>query len=108
MNGNDGFPPTSRYAAVETTTMPAEDGGEIAYLKRRVVPAPESLVAIQQHVVIASDRLDVVTAQYLGDPEQFWQLCDANGAFEPAQLVAEPGARLRVALPQGVPGASQV
>ena len=108
MNGNDGFPATSRYANVETATMMDADGSEIAYLRRRFVPAPGALAQIQEHIVIASDRLDVVTAQHLGDPEQFWQICDANRAFEPAQLVAVPGTRLRVTLPQGVPGATQL
>ena len=36
--------------------------------------------------MIDGDRLDNVSAQYLGDPEQFWRLCDANNAMEPEEL----------------------
>jgi hypothetical protein len=27
-----------------------------------------------------------VTARYLGDPTQFWRLCDANGVLHPVEL----------------------
>ena len=39
------------------------------------------------------DRLDLITARTLGDPEQFWRICDANDALDPDDL-AEPGRRL--------------
>ena len=32
------------------------------------------------------DRLDLITARTLGDPEQFWRVCDANDALDPAEL----------------------
>ena len=32
------------------------------------------------------DRLDNIAARYLGDPEQFWRICDANGAMRPDEL----------------------
>jgi hypothetical protein len=105
MNDN-GFSPTSRYAGISTAVHRTADGREIVHLTRRTVPRPETLAQVTDHLVHAGDRLDNLAAQYLGDPEQFWQLCDANGAFEPAALVAEPGARLRVTLPRGVPGPS--
>jgi hypothetical protein len=41
-----------------------------------------------------------LTARALGDPEQFWRICDANNAMYPPDLVAEPGQRLRVPVPQ--------
>ena len=34
------------------------------------------------------DRLDVMAAQYLGDPELFWRICDANGAMRPEEFTA--------------------
>ena len=40
-----------------------------------------------------SDRLDNVTAVYLGDPEQFWRVCDANNALRPAEM-EEDGRRI--------------
>jgi hypothetical protein len=102
------FPPTSRYASTPTATFKTADGREIVYLRRRFVPAPESLAQVREHIVQAGDRIDTVTAQQLGDPEQFWQLADANGAFDATELTEEPNRRLRVTLPQGVPGAAHV
>ncbi len=46
------------------------------------------------------DRLDLITAKTLGDPEQFWRVCDANNAMNPFDLTAEPGRTLRVPVPQ--------
>jgi hypothetical protein len=56
---------------------------------------------IAEHTVEEGDRLDNVTARYLGDPEQFWQLCDANDAMVPDELTEEIGRRLKVAMPNG-------
>lgn len=98
------FPPTSRYAPIETATWTAPDGRTIVYLRRRFVPPPERFALLQEHVVTQGDRLDNVTAQYLGDPEQFWRLCDANGALHPDELIEEVGRRLRITLPEGIPG----
>ena len=56
-----------------------------------------------EHVVVAGDRLDNLAAQVLGDPEQFWRLCDANGAMLPDELL-EIGRALRITMPEGIPG----
>ena len=53
------------------------------------------------------ERLDNIAAQYLGDPEQFWRICDANGAMRPDELTETVGRRLRITLPEGIPGAPQ-
>jgi hypothetical protein len=98
------FPPTSRYYLVETATLERADGETIAYLRRRFVPHPERMALIQEHVVALGDRLDNVTARYLDDPEQFWRLADANRALRPEELVEIVGRRLRITLPEGVPG----
>ncbi|MDT8760896.1 hypothetical protein MZO42_19525 [Sphingomonas psychrotolerans] len=100
------FPPTSRYAAVETATTESADGILTIYLRRRFVPQPERFAAVREHVVSQGERLDNVTALYLDDPEQFWRLCDANRAMRPADLLERIGRRLRITLPEGVPGAS--
>lgn len=102
------FPPTSRYHAIETATVETGDGKTIIYLKRRFVPQPERFTLLQEHVVVQGDRLDNITARYLGDPEQFWRICDANGAMRPDALTEEIGRRLRIALPEGIPGLSSV
>lgn len=96
------FPETSRYARVEITKWTAPDGKTYAHLKRRFVPAPDRFAELREHVVIQGDRLDNITAEYLGDPEQFWQLCDANGAMKPEELETI-GRKLRITLPVDIP-----
>jgi len=98
------FPPNSRYNGIGTAKLTTTDGGTLVFLKRRVVPAPGQFSLIQEHSVIQGDRLDNVTAQYLGDPEQFWRLCDANGAIRPDELTETIGDTVRITLPQGFPG----
>ncbi|MGE5217813.1 MAG: LysM domain-containing protein [Chloroflexota bacterium] len=98
------FPPNSRYQGIGTAKLTLADGRAIVFLKRRFVPAPEEFALIQEHSVIQGDRLDNVTAKYLGDPEQFWRLCDANGAIRPDELTETIGAKVRITLPQGIPG----
>lgn len=98
------FPPTSRYAQIETTTLALDDGTVVRYLRRRFVPPPGRFTVIQEHAVVEGDRLDNVTARYLGDPEQFWRICDANAAMRPDALTERVGRRLRITLPEGVPG----
>lgn len=98
------FPASSRYYGSETATLEIADGNTVAYLKRRFVPAPERFALLQEHTVTQGERLDNLANQYLGDPEQFWRLCDANRAMNPEDLTATPNRRLRITLPEGVPG----
>ena len=102
------FPPTSRYAGISTATATAgtPDGHPIVYLLRRFVPQPERLAPIGEHVVAQGERLDMIAAAELGDPELFWRVCDANRALRPAELTEQPGRRLRIALPDGSPEAN--
>jgi len=97
------FPPTSRYYGIETTILETTEGKAVIYLKRRFVPPRERFELLQEHVVTQGERLDNITARYLGDPEQFWRICDANGAIRPEEL-EEIGRRLRITLPEGIPG----
>ena len=57
-------------------------------------------VTLVEHLVGQSDRLDNITALYLGDPTQFWRICDANLALNPDELTDEPGETIRIALPK--------
>jgi hypothetical protein len=98
------FPPTSRYALTPTMTFVRADGSMVTYLKRRFVPAPENLALLQWHQVVQGERLDNIAAKYLGDPEQFWRLCDANRALRPQELTETIGEKLRITLPEGIPG----
>ena len=98
------FPPTSRYYSIETASLETHDRRQIIYLKRRFVPPPERFSLLQEHRVVEGDRLDNITARYLGDPEQFWRVCDANRTMRPDELTEEIGRRLRITLPEGLPG----
>ena len=98
------FPITSRYYNIERAELETADGRKIVYLRRRFVPPAERFELLQEHVVTEGDRLDNITAQYLGDPEQFWRVCDANNAVRPDELTEEVGRRLRITLPEGIPG----
>jgi hypothetical protein len=98
------FPPNSRYHAIPLARMTVPDGREIVYLRRRFIPPPEEFSTLQEHRVVQGDRLDTLAATYLGDPEAFWRLCDANGALRPEELLDVPGHRLRITLPAGIKG----
>jgi len=102
------FPTNSRYQYTGTARLVWPDGSEVVYLKRRFVPQPERFVLLQEHLVVEGDRLDNITARYLGDPEQFWRVCDANRAMRPNELTEEIGRRLRITMPEGMPGAPVV
>jgi hypothetical protein len=97
------FPPTSRYHGIATKTYPKPDGSGVVYLARRFVPPPERFSLLQEHRVAEGDRLDNLAARYVGDPELFWRLADANNAIRPEELTSELGRRLRITLPEGIP-----
>ena len=106
LQGGDGsanpFPPNSRYHGIPISTMSAPHGRTIVYVSRRLVPAPERFAVVQEHTVAQGDRLDNIAARYLGDPEQFWRLCDANAALRPEDLTETIGQCIRIALPEGM------
>ena len=94
------FEPTSRHYDLPVATHVTHDGREIAYKRRRFLPRAEDMTILVDVTFVQGDRLDLIAARLLGDPEQFWRLCDANDAMNPADLTAEPGAVIRVAAPQ--------
>jgi len=101
--------PTSRYYGIETAELTVLDAvGEprvVAYLRRRFVsgalgvPSSTTLVS---HAIVQGERLDHLAARYLGDPTQFWRICDANNVLRPEELVEEPGRRVDIPLPGGL------
>ena len=94
------FEPTSRYHAIPTATHPTPGGRESAYKRRRFLPRGGAMPLLVEVVVGQGDRLDLIAARTLGDPEQYWRVCDANDAMNPADLTAEVGRTLRVPVPQ--------
>ena len=82
------FSITSRYYGIQQVKFETADGKTIAYVRRRFVPPVERFALLQEHSVAEGERLDNITAQYLGDAEQFWRICDANNAVRPDELPA--------------------
>jgi hypothetical protein len=99
------LPPTSRYYGIPTATLPAPDGETaIVYLRRRLLPPAERFALLKERVVSEGDRPDHIAAAELGDAEAFWRIADANSAMRPEDLTSTPGRRLRITLPEGIPG----
>lgn len=98
------FPATSRYYGIETAGFEQKNGETVVYLKRRFVPTANRFALLQEHTVTEGDRLDNITHQYVGNPEQFWQVCDANNVMHPDELTDTIGRRIRITLPEGIPG----
>jgi hypothetical protein len=99
------FASGSRYAGLEIATVrlrqPDGSDRDIRYARRRLLPPVDQHTTLLEHTVAAGERLDLLAARYLGDPTQFWRLCDATGAVRPEELevigavvvVAMPGKR---------------
>jgi hypothetical protein len=94
------FTPRSRYYNIETATHESEGERPIAYVRRRFLPRGERMPVLVELAIAEGDRLDLITARTLGDPEQFWRVCDANNAMNPADLTGDAGLSLRVPIPQ--------
>ena len=96
----------SRYDSVDTAVVDVPDGvgGErtVRYLRRRALPDPTQIRPLALHEVGADDRLDLVTARYLGDPTAFWRVADANAALDSDDLVGPDAEGDLVIIP--VPG----
>jgi hypothetical protein len=103
MTQNSPFSPTSRYYGIATATFMDSAGVEHAYVCRRFVPPMQAFATLQLHTVTQGERYDTLSAQYLGDPLQFWRLADANGVSDPTDLET-PGRSVRITLPAGIPG----
>ncbi|HJP92680.1 MAG TPA: hypothetical protein VJ875_12045 [Pyrinomonadaceae bacterium] len=98
------YPITSRYYGIEMAELTLPNGKTVVYLRRRFVPPPDRFQLLQLHTVTEGERLDNITAKYLGDPEQFWRVCDANNAMRPQELTETIGRQIRITLPEGITG----
>lgn len=95
------FTKSSRYHKLPQRTWRAKDGDEVVYVGRRLVPrVPKP--SDRYTVIEPGERLDLVAARALGQPELFWRLCDDNGIldpfdpFESREAAQVRGRRLRV------------
>lgn len=84
------FETSSRYYDVETIRRIVTDrnGNEriLAHKKRRVIPSYDEQPTLIEHRFAEGNRLDNITARYLGDPTLFWRVCDANNVVRPEEL----------------------
>jgi hypothetical protein len=97
------FDPGSRYAGLDVVTIgvPDADGGrrDVRYVRRRIIAPADGMTTLVEHTVAQGERLDQITARYVGDPTQFWRVCDANNVAGPDDLEAA-GRVIRIALPR--------
>jgi hypothetical protein len=98
------YPRTSRYHGIPTAVHTMPDGRQVRYLTRRLLPQPSAFTAIATHEVSVGDRPDLLANRYLGDSGQWWRIADANPVLDPRELTERPGRRVRITLPEGVPG----
>ena len=94
------FDSNSRYYNLPTTTITLADGRTIVYIRRRFIPDASKIVIVAEHIVAQGDRLDNISARYLGDPEQYWRVADANWVLRPEDLTDSVGRRVRIAQPE--------
>ena len=95
------FESTSRYYNIETVkmTVGGDEGARvISYKRRRIIPSGETMMTLVEHTVTQGDRLDNLAARYVGDPEQFWRVCDANNVLRPEELTEEIGRIIKIGL----------
>jgi len=89
------FPPNSRHHTTPVLLHRAADGREIPFLARRIIPLPID-EGTATHTVREADRLDLIAARALADPERRWAIADANPCRDPDTLTATPGRALRL------------
>lgn len=87
------FDPTSRYAPVADYNVTDDQGRMVTIKKVRYIAPVDAPVT---HRVSQPDRPDLLGFQYYQAPEHFWRIADANSAMDPAELVAEPGQRIKI------------
>lgn len=95
------FEATSRYFEIEEATISLGQAPEnrlVRYKRRRFIPPAEASPTLAIHTYVKGERLDNITASYLGDPTLFWQVCDGNVVLHPDELTEEVGRAFRVAI----------
>jgi hypothetical protein len=91
------FDRDSRYAKAPIKTLIDDQGREIAYAARRLIPDAPRIIA--QAPVQDGDRLDLLAARAFGDARAAWRVMDTNPDPEPLTLADQPDRRLNLAQP---------
>lgn len=90
----------SRYENISEASLIAKDGRTIRYKRMRFIPQIASPPRLFAKVELG-DRPDLIAFRTIGDPEQFWRLCDLNLVRRPVDLTAVPSARVATPSPEG-------
>lgn len=84
----------SRYANDQLVLVEGSDGKQRTTI---ILPEPTSnQFTYTTHVVTAIDRLDLLATTYLGDPSQWWKICDLNPDITIDWTVMPVGKTIRV------------
>jgi hypothetical protein len=97
------FDPTSRYFPLKDLKyiIPSEGDSNnrvVTYKERRFIPSKPQIDVVQKTTVQAGQRLDNIAFHAIGDPEQYWRICDSNEAMHPLEMTSEPGKRLDIGI----------
>ena len=91
------FEAKSRYNEIEDAFYEKTPGELIKYKKRRFIPKnKEEQMVLLEFDIVSGDRVDLLSFKYLGDPEQYWRLCDMNGIIHPLDLTREIGKTIKI------------
>lgn len=88
----------SRYEHIPEAEIEGPAGRTIRYKRARFIPETAGRLG---YIVQEGDRPDLAAYRTIGDPEQFWRLCDVNRVPRPAELTAAAGRRIAVPGPGG-------
>jgi hypothetical protein len=100
------FGPNSRYVGIPVDAWdPGGGRPPVPFLGRRLCPRQERFALLYEVRIAEGDRRDLLGDAHLGDAELWWRLADANAVVDPRDLTEPIGRRIRVTLPEGVPGA---
>lgn len=78
------FLDNSRYARVPTTTVTLRQGRKVSAVKLRRLPPTTG----EPHVVVGTDRLDIMAQRKYADGTRFWHIADANTELQANDLVS--------------------
>ena len=98
------YAPNSRYYSLPLRSRTAADGTVTQFAGRRIIPATTRYRPLDRYRCEGDERIDLVAAEFYGDAEQYWRICDAAGVEDPAQTTAAEGRILIIPLPLEVSG----
>ena len=83
----------SRYERVGELELLDAHGRTVRCKRTRFIPDTPGRFL---HLVAEHERIDHIAHRYFRDSERFWRVCDANVAFWPPDLLAEPGRPIQI------------